>query len=168
LWRLGQDGDFTLLAGDSTQWFYAQHYPNIVSSDGSQTSLAVWDNGNLRIEPDGTACGSTQTAPACYSRATIFQIDESTHLANLLWQDLPGFFSQWGGSIGTLANNNNVEFDMTSPVDQATPVNQSTSQIMEVTQTDNPQVVWQMNITGANAYRAYRIPSLYPGVTWQQ
>jgi hypothetical protein len=168
LWRLGQDGDFTLLAGDSTQWFYAQHYPNIVSSDGSQTSLAVWDNGNLRIEPDGTACGSTQTAPACYSRATIFQIDESTHLANLLWQDLPGFFSQWGGSIGTLANNNNVEFDMTSPVDQATPVNQSTSQIKEVTQTDNPQVVWQMNITGANAYRAYRIPSLYPGVTWQQ
>ena len=168
LWRLGQDGDFTLLAGDSTQWFYAQHYPNILSSDGSKTNLAVWDNGNLRIEADGTACGSTQTAPACYSRATIFQIDESTHLANMLWQDLPGFFSQWGGSIVTLANGNNVEFDMTSPVDQATPVNQSTSQIMEVTQTDNPQLVWQMNVSGANAYRAYRIPSLYPGVTWQQ
>ena len=28
--------------------------------------------------------------------------------------------------------------------------------------------VWQMTITGANANRGYRIPSLYPGVTWQQ
>jgi arylsulfate sulfotransferase len=168
LWRLGQEGDFTLLGGDSTQWFYAQHYPNTLSSSGSQITLAVWDNGNLRIEPDGTtACGPTATAPACYSRATIFQIDESTHLANLLWQDLPGFYSLWGGSIGTLPNGD-VEFDMTSPVNQAIPVNQSTSQIMEVTQTDSPQVVWQLNISGANAYRAYRIPSLYPGVTWQK
>jgi arylsulfate sulfotransferase len=167
LWRLGQEGDFTLLGADSTQWFYAQHFPYIVSSNGSQMSLAVWDNGNLRIEPDGTACGSTPTAPACYSRATIFQVDEQSHLASLLWQNLPGFYSQWGGSIGSLANGN-VEFDMTSPVDQATPVNQSTSQIMEMTQTDNPQVVWQMNISGANAYRGHRIPSLYPGVTWQK
>jgi hypothetical protein len=55
---------------------------------------------------------------------------------------------------------------MTSPVDDVTPVNQSTSQIMEVTQKDN-QLVWQMNVSGANAYRAYRIPSLYPGVTWE-
>jgi arylsulfate sulfotransferase len=166
LWKLGEDGDFTLLSADSSQWFYAQHYPNVLSSNGSQMTLAVWDNGNLRIEPDGTACGSTPTAPACYSRATIFQVDEQTHIANLQWQDLPGFFSQWGGSIGSLANGD-VEFDLTSPVDQTTPLNQSTSQIMEVTR-DSQQLVWQMNVAGANAYRAYRIPSLYPGVTWQK
>ena len=57
--------------------------------------------------------------------------------------------------------------DMDKQLGQAIPVNQNTSQIMEVTQTDNPQLVWQMNVSGANAYRAYRIPSLYPGVTWQ-
>jgi hypothetical protein len=173
LWKLGEGGDFILGngilgSGDSSQWFYAQHYPNILSSNGGQMTLAVWDNGNLRIEPDGTACGSAPTAPACYSRATIFQVDEDSHQAHLQWQDLPGLFSQWGGSIGTLANGDHVEFDLTSPVDQATPLNQSTSQIMEVTKTDSPQVVWQMNIAGANAYRAYRIPSLYPGVTWQK
>jgi arylsulfate sulfotransferase len=37
-----------------------------------------------------------------------------------------------------------------------------------VTQTESPQIVWQMNIIGASAYRGYRIPSLYPGVVWQK
>jgi hypothetical protein len=48
------------------------------------------------------------------------------------------------------------------------PFNSTESEIIEVTQTGSPQTVWQMNITGENAYRGYRIPSLYPGVTWQQ
>ena len=47
-------------------------------------------------------------------------------------------------------------------------IQRDASQIDEVTQTGSPQTVWQMNITGENAYRGYRIPSLYPGVTWQQ
>jgi arylsulfate sulfotransferase len=160
LWTLGEGGDFTLLGGDPSQWFYAQHFPNILSADGSQTTLAVYDDGNLRIDSDGVACGSSSSAPACYSRATIFNIDESTNVASLLWQDLPGFYSFWGGSIGVLSNGD-VEFDSSEPFDTIA------SQIMEVTQTDNPQTVWQMNITGENAYRGYRIPSLYPGVTWQ-
>ncbi len=161
LWKLGEDGDFTLLAGDSTQWFYGQHYPYVVSTSGSQTTLAVFDDGNLRIDADGVACGSTTSAPACYTRATIFQIDESTNISLLLWQDLPGFYSFWGGSIATLSNGD-VEFDSSEPF------NTTSSQINEVTQDSTPQTVWQMNITGENAYRGDRIQSLYPGVTWQQ
>jgi arylsulfate sulfotransferase len=161
LWKLGGEGDFTLLGGDPSQWFSAQHYPIIFGTDGAQMTLGIWDNGNLRTDSTGVVCGSTPTAPACYSRATIFQIDESTNLASVLWEDLPGFYSFWGGSIVQLSNGD-VEFDMTDPADT------DSSQIMEVTQSPNPQVVWQMNIGGANAYRGYRIPSLYPGVTWQQ
>jgi arylsulfate sulfotransferase len=132
-----------------------------LNTNGSQTTMAVYDDGNLRIDSNGVACGSTVSAPACYSRGTIFQLDESTNTAGLLWQDLPGFYSFWGGSIDTLSNGD-VEFDSSEPF------NSTASQIMEVTQTGGPQVVWQMNITGENAYRGYRIPSLYPGVTWQQ
>jgi arylsulfate sulfotransferase len=163
LWKLGQDGDFTLLSGDSSDWFYAQHYPNILAVNGSQTTLAVYDDGNARVAADGTSCPPAPPAPTCYSRATIFQIDESTSIASLQWQDLPGFFSFWGGSIGVLSNGD-VEFDSSAPSDFVG------SQIFEVTQADSPQVVWQMNIvgTGVGAYRGYRIPSLYPGVTWQQ
>lgn len=159
LWKLGEDGDFTLASGNPGDWFYAQHYPNVVSTDGSKTTLAIWDNGNYRIDSSGATCG-IGSGPTCYSRATLFQIDEATKTANLLWDDVPGFYSWWGGSIEQLSNGN-MEFDMTIPR------NSAASQVMEVTQTGSPQVVWQLNITGENAYRAYRIPSLYPGVTWQ-
>jgi len=161
LWKLGEDGDFTILGGDPSQWFYGQHYPDILSTKGSQMTLAVYDDGNLRIDSMGVACGSSATAPPCYSRATIFQLDESTNLASLLWQDLPGFFSFWGGSIVTLSNGD-VEFANSDPYDA------DSSQIIEVTSENAPQTVWQMNINNEWAYRGYRIPSLYPGVTWQK
>ena len=163
LWKLGNDGDFTLLGGDPSQWFYGQHYPHIVGVNGSHTTLAVFDDGNLRMDSSSTACGTTATAPACYTRATIYDVDESGRLANLLWDDVPvpQYFSFWGGSIDNLPNGN-IEFDSTIPS------NSSASQITEVTQTDPPQPVWQMNIVGANAYRGFRIPSLYPGVTWKK
>jgi hypothetical protein len=78
------------------------------------------------------------------------------------WQFLPGLYTFWGGSINQLANGN-VEFDLSEPF----PQDPTSSLVTEVTQTGNPAVVWQMNIQGSNAYRAYRIPSLYPGVNWQ-
>lgn len=162
LWKLGEDGDFTLLGGDPSQWFYGQHYPNLLGSSGSQMTLAVFDDGNSRIYSDGVSCGSSSTAPACYTRGTIYQVDQSTSLATLVWQDAPGFFTFWGGSIGVLSNGN-VEFAASAPAPFP-----STSVVMEVTHTDSPQIVWQMDITGGNAYRGYRIPSLYPGVTWKQ
>jgi arylsulfate sulfotransferase len=159
LWKLGEDGDFTLAGGDPSQWFYSQHYPNLLAANGSLLTIAVYDDGNYRTYSDGTMCGSSPSAPACYSRGAIFQVDESTSLATLLWQDLPGFYCFWGGSIGILSNGN-VEFDNT------TGYQGTSSSIMEVTDSANPQTVWQMTIAGANAYRGYRIPSLYPGVTW--
>ena len=157
LWRLGDQGDFTLAQGVVSDWFYAQHYPNSLSDDGTHTTFAIWDNGDDRLNSDGQPCG----IPNCYSRATIFQIDQDVKVANLIWQNLPGFYSFWGGSIGTLENGD-VEFDQTTPFGSA-----SASIIEEVTRTDSPQIVWQLNLTGENAYRGYRIPSLYPGVTWK-
>ena len=161
LWTLGEDGDVTLTGGDPSQWFYGQHNPSILSTNGSVISLAVFDDGNLRIDSDGVACGSTTSAPACYTRATIFQVDQGTNIASPSWDYLPGFYTFWGGSIGLLSNGD-VEFASSDPF------NAPSSPIIEVTQTNTPQIVWQMNITGEYAYRGSRIPSLYPGVTWQQ
>jgi hypothetical protein len=81
----------------------------------------------------------------------------------LLWEYLPGYYSYWGGSAQVLPNGNDpdVEFDATIPFSSLA------SQITEIRQKDN-QIVWQMNITGQNAYRGGRIPSLYPGITWQK
>jgi arylsulfate sulfotransferase len=160
LWRLGQEGDFSLAGGDPSQWFYAEHFPVIMNSSGSAATLAVFDNGNLRINDQGVACGQPP-APACFTRAAIFQIDQSTMQAQLQWHFVPGFFSFWGGAINPLPNGN-VEFEMSEPF----PIPALGSRAMEVTQTASPEIVWQMDIAGGFSYRTYRIPSLYPNVSW--
>jgi arylsulfate sulfotransferase len=165
LWRLGDQGDFSITGGDPSQWFYGQHFPSLISTNGAQMNMAVFDDGNGRIFEDGDVCGNPG-APKCYSRAPIYQVDESTRTATVLWQYLPNLYTFWGGSINQLPPSNNVEFDLSEPyLTQGDP---SGSIVMEVTQISNPQVVWQMRMDGANAYRAYRVPSLYPGVTWQK
>lgn len=179
LWKLGYQGDFSLAQGDDPSlWFSFQHFPSLISQDGSQTTLAIWDNGNNRVlDASGTLCNDPATPSVvlpCFSRATIFQIDESTRVANLQWQDSPqfltgsgtaGYFSLWGGAINQLENGN-VEFDINSPTVFSIP--NLAAEIQEVTQTSTPQIVWKMQILQPSfAYRAYRIPSLYPGVTWQ-
>jgi len=160
VWHLGEGGDFTLQNGtDPTDWFYAQHGPSLVTPNTSGTfSLAVFDNGNDREFPAGVNCG-TSGAPPCgpYSTVPILQIDETAKTAALTFHDLltPGF-SVFGGNAEVLANGN-VEFDMCAV---------SPAAVYEVTQETNPQTVWQMTIGSNYAYRAFRMPSLYPGVQW--
>ena len=112
LWRLGNQGEFTLNTSDPSKWFYAQHFPSFININGSQISLAVFDNGNFRPDSTGTPCGSG--AAACYSRAAVFHLDQTTMQAELLWEYLPGFYSSWGGAINQLQNGN-VEFQMSQP-----------------------------------------------------
>ena len=64
-----------------------------------------------------------------------------------------------------------MEFDSSEPYNQfdsTGPFNPLESLITEVTQKSTPEVLWQMTVTGENAYRGFRIPSLYPGITWQK
>jgi hypothetical protein len=158
LWRLGYEGDMNLVSGTSDNWFYAEHFPVVLSDNGLQTTFAIWDNGDNRVYPDGTICGTTTP---CYSRSTIWSVDQESKEAILEWQDLPGYYCFWGGSIGVL-HYGDVEFDMTIPFGT------TASRVLEVVGAGTPQTAWQLDLTGENAYRAYRIPSLYPGVTWQQ
>ncbi len=172
IWELGYQGSpgFALTVNgvpseDPSEWFSFQHFPSIIGQTGPETILAIWDNGDYRpLDTNGTLCGG-QNAPACYSRATVFQIDESAMVANLLWADQDSYYGIWGGSINQMANGN-IEFDLNAPA--FPPSANVGSQVQEVTQTLTPQVVWQMDVsTPLNAYRAYRVPSLYPGISWQ-
>jgi|SRR5579859_599227 len=166
LWRLGYQGDFALAQGDDPSlWFSFQHFPSLISQNGPQITLAIWDNGDFRpLDTSGTTC-LIPGPPVCYSRATVFQADESAMVASLLWADSPGFFSVWGGSINQLPNGN-IEFDSNALL--VPPVPNAASEIQEVSQTTPPVTIWKMDIPlPMTAYRAYRVPSLYPGVTWQ-
>jgi hypothetical protein len=159
LWRLGPDGDFTIPGGSPSDYNYAQHYPVLPSSSFGTYPLILFDNGNNRVvDSMGTICGSAGAA-SCYSRAVIFQLNEVSKTAEIIWQDkLP--FSLCCGSINVLRNGN-VEFDIAAVTFAPT-----SSRIQEVTHDRVPKLVWQMDLTGQLAYRAFRIPSLYPGVEW--
>ena len=67
-------------------------------------------------------------------------------------------YNDFGGNAETLANGN-VEYDLCGLVPES-------SQVFEVTDQPNPQTVWNLTLASNWAYRAYRLPSLYPGVQW--
>jgi hypothetical protein len=161
VWKLGWQGDFTLESGtDPIDWFYAQHDPSFVSSNTSGVyQMTLFDNGDNR-PTNGTPCGDAPTSP-CYSRVPLFEIDESAMTATILWQDTLSMFSFFGGNAEVLPNGNS-EFDECAAGGASTAAS-----VYEVTQDPtNPQTVWQLQITGQYAYRAMRIPSLYPGMQW--
>lgn len=166
IWRLGEGGDFTLKGGvDPTDWFYAQHGPNFTTANTTGIfGLTVMDNGNDRQYPSGPpniVC-ATGTAPPCYSTIQVFQINEVTKTATLTFhQILPGnLYSYFGGDSEVLPNGD-VHYDLCG-----LPPTAPASQMSEYTNTQTPQSVWNLQLGGSHAYRANRIPSLYPGVQW--
>lgn len=163
VWRFGPGGDFTLPNQDApVDWNYGQHYPTIQSPNSSGIfSLMVFDNGNNRLmDSNNDVCGSAGVSP-CYSSVPIYQLNEYTMTASVLWQEnLLNAYSTCCGDALVLPSGN-VEFDVA--FDQNNP---NVSYIEEVTQTQSPELIWRMNIQGQVAYRGFRIPSLYPGQTW--
>jgi arylsulfate sulfotransferase len=163
LWKLGYQGDFTLTPNDPSQWFYGQHKPTILADNGHQMTLAVWDDGNSRVmNSSGEICGAPG-APACYSRAVVYQINQDARTAQEIFQYTPGPFCFWGGNAGQLMNGD-IEFDITTGLPEG-------SEVMEVTDAATPRVVWSMTIDNVPndqtyAYRAHRIGSLYKGISW--
>jgi arylsulfate sulfotransferase len=161
LWHLGEGGDFTLVGGtDPTDWPYAQHAPSFFSPNTSGVfSLGMMDNGDDRIFPAGVTCDTSGAPPCLYSTVPVWQLDETAKTATFTFHDiLPASqYNNFGGNAEQLANGN-VEFDLCGVG--------ANSLVYEVTQTSTPQTVWSMSVTGSNLYRAFRIPSFYPGVQW--
>ena len=170
IWKLGYQGDFTLMNADGTQdttntdWFFAQHGPSFVSTNTTgKFSLALFDNGDDRgvaVPVVGGTCG-VSGQPACFSTVPIFDIDETAKTATFAFHPTTPAYSFFGGNAEVLKNGN-VEYDECS--NPSIPGNNAT--LYESTQGSSPQTVWQMQINGQYAYRGSRMPSLYPGVQW--
>jgi arylsulfate sulfotransferase len=170
LWKLGYQGNFTLVGSQTadTDWFFAQHYPNLLSATGDKiTSLSVFDNGNDRCFAMPGGCDATNPPPPPpFSRGVIFKIDETALQALLAWQYPINEYSYWGGNVMQLLNGD-VEICASEPVPIGAPQPPSDvpSQVVELAK-GGTAIVWQMTVQQGGAYRSYRIPSLYPGVVW--
>jgi len=169
LWRLGNGGDFTLPAGQAPmEWNYGQHYPVLLGPNSAGIfPLLLFNNGNERaVDANNDPCGTAGQAP-CYSSVPVYQLNEYTHTAEVLRENnLSPMYSSCCGNAAFLANGD-LEYNVAATILNV-PVTQSVSVIQEVTPDQNPQLVWQMSISGQLAYRGFRIPSLYPGVQWTQ
>jgi hypothetical protein len=121
------------------------------------------DNGDDRIFATGSGCIAPGNPGCVYSSIPVYQIDENAMTATLTFhQIVPALqYNFFGGSVDLLGNGN-IEYDLCG----LNNVVGSGSFIYEVTPQGTPQTVWTMQITGTNAYRGVRMPSLYPGVQW--
>lgn len=165
LWRFGIDGDFALAGQEAPiEWPYGQHDPTIQSPNSSGIfSMMFFNNGTGRVmDNNNVPCGNPGVG-ACYSSVPLFQLDEYTKTAEVIWEDnITGALSQCCGDA-RIEPNGDVEFDVADDINSTTA---NLSYIEEVTQTQTPELVWRMNILGQLAYRGFRIPSLYPGQVW--
>ena len=162
-WKLGEGGDFKLVGGvDPTDWFYAQHDVTYATTNTTGIySLTVMDNGDDRIFPAGVSCGTSGAPPCLYTTIQELQLNDSAMTATFQFhQILPAsLYSYFAGNVEILGNGD-FEYTLAGTT--------GGSQIYEVTNSSSPQTVWEMTMPGTNVYRAYRQPSLYPGVQWTQ
>jgi arylsulfate sulfotransferase len=164
VWSLGEGGTLKLVGGtDPTDWQYAQHGPGFFSPNTSGVfDLGMMDNGDDRSYPAGSNCAPSGNLPASclYSTIPVFRIDENAKTATLIFhQKLPGnLYNFFGGNTEQLANGD-VEYDLCG-------LSSYGSLVREVTMEQTPQPVWSLSLKGGYFYRAFRIPSLYPGVQW--
>jgi arylsulfate sulfotransferase len=142
IWRLGQDGDFTVNSTDPSPWFSHQH--NVHYIDDS--TLILFDNGNTRRATD----------PNAHSRGQVWRLDEQTMTATLLLNVDLGNSSDALGAAQRLSNGN---FSFTSGF-QGPPPNQF-GQTIEVLPDGTKAYVLQVNLI---EYRSFRMRTLYEGI----
>lgn len=166
IWHLGSGGDFTLLdpSGASdvnpADWFYSQHYAHLLTTVSSGVlNLSLMDNGDDRQFADGTSCPVTGGS-TCYTTIPIFELDENAKTAKFLFHHVldPSLYSFFGGNTELLANGH-VEYDLAGLANSAAAIYEETDEAV-------PQPVWSLHVSGGEAYRGIRWPSLYPGVQW--
>ena len=162
LWRLGYQGDFTLDGGtDPTDWFYAEHGPAFTSSTtAGQFGLSVFDNGDDRVLAGGLTCKTAGITPCPYSTAMVFQLDETAMTATIQQHNPTGDYSNFGGNAEVLGNG---DLEADSCFVAGPPIGTTTT---EMTADQPAELVWSMHLTPGNAYRSFRMTSLYPGVQW--
>jgi hypothetical protein len=141
IWRLGQDGDFTVNSTDPYPWFSHQHDAYYVDD----TTLVVFDNGNTRYESD----------PNADNRGQAWTLDENTMTATPLLNADLGVYSGWFGGAQRLSNGN---FSFTSgALGPGNMFGQTFELLPDGTTTYDLQVA-------SAEYRSFRIGTLYEGI----
>lgn len=138
LWRLGDEGDFTLV-GDE-RWFFHQHSPEWQADGG----LMLYDNG-----VGNPALPSDQV----HSRAVRYELDLDAMTATKVWaDDDPQFVSALAGDVDRMSNGHVLRLDSVWTDEQQ---NAPASRLHELDPERTPNLVWSLTLPpGRFSYRA--------------
>ena len=158
LWRMGPDGDFYFNNnyGDPWPWFSHQHEIGIENNGAGPMTL--FDNGNTRVSPPPLGLGPGCQPSDCDSRGMALTFDETgMTVTPQLSVDL-GVYSMAMGSAQLLPNGNYFFLAAIVVVSQNDVASYSI-EILPAAGTDTGTQV--LNLRSPEAYRAWRMPSLY-------
>lgn len=147
---------FDNIYSDPWPWYSGQHDVGIENNGAGP--MTVFDDGNTRVSNAGVSKGCKSGVGSGNSRGMALTIDEtSMTVTPVLSQDL-GAFSAANGSAQMLGNGNFFYLNPVVFFNLNTDVSYSI-EIQPEAGMDTGTVVF--NIQGEEAYRAWRMPSLY-------
>jgi hypothetical protein len=142
LWRLGQDGDFTVKSSDPDPWFSFQHDARIETPGSNR--LVVFDDGHRRKKKN----------PEANNRGQVWELDENARTATLVYNADVGVYAIAVGSTQRLSNGGyTFESGFINP--GPSPYSRSTE-----TSPDG-KIAYAQQLEGGVTYRSYRVPDLY-------
>jgi arylsulfate sulfotransferase len=144
LWRLGQQGDFTMNSSDPYPWFTHQHDASY--ENGTTTTMSVYDNGNTRVAQNPSLVEN--------SRGQVLTINEANRSVSLTVNVDLGVYSQAFGAAQLLRNG-----DYHFQSGWINPGLSSSVQDLEVTPAGT--VEFELQSKPAAAYRSFRLSSFY-------
>jgi hypothetical protein len=144
IWRLGQDGDFTVNSTDPNPWFSHQHDAHYVDD----TTMVLFDNGTTRRESD----------PNANSRGQVWKLDEETMTATLV---VNADLGSWAGALGAAQRLSNGDYSFTmGEIGPEPPPPHPPAQTFEVS--PDGTVVYDL-MDSQMEYRSFRVSTLYEG-----
>ena len=155
IWKLGFEGDFTML--DEGYWQYHQHAPVRLPNG----NLLIYDNGNGRPLPP--------EIPR-FSRVVEFEVDEVNMTVRQVWMylDDPIYYAPFLGDLDVMSNGNILICDgglPNNPYDPSDIEVRNRLRIKEITHEPEPETVFELYIddpnAGFGAYNAVRIEDFY-------
>lgn len=160
LWTMGvcaASPSFTFdnIYNDSWPWFSGQHYVSIANAGAGP--FTIFDDGNTRVSNPGVSKGCKTGLGSGNSRGLALTVNESTMTVTPVMEANLGFYSPANGSSGELSNGN---FFFLNPV-VLLNINTNVGYSVEIEPNGTENGTQVYNIQGPEAYRAWRMPSLY-------
>ena len=139
LWRLGRGGDFKLEGANEDAWFSYAH--DVGYEPVGSDTLTVADDANIQFKKDQ----KTGT------RAQVWKLDETNHVAKLVYNVDLGTHSRCCGSMQMLKSGGYSTVSGWAPTLHGRTV-----------ETDkNGNILYAIDVQGAMVYRSFRVDDMY-------